>query len=88
MKKFYGFLIAGLTCALLTLIFFGLVSITEPTLTHEQKLLWFTLWTYKTLNPTFMFLSILSMVSSALTITFMALSLIFSYFEWKEMKKA
>ena len=88
MKKQFVFFIAGLVCGLLTLIFGGLVSTTAPTLLHEgSKFLWFTLSYYATINPTFMFLSILFFVSAVLSATFMLLSVIFAYIERKETKK-
>jgi len=86
MKKSSGFFIAEGVTALMTIIFLLLVLTSEPTLTHEEKFLWFTLYTYKTLNPTFMLLIILFYVSAILTITFMVLGVIFKYSESKETK--
>ena len=86
MKKSSGFFIAEGASALLALIFLGLVLTSEPTLTHEERFLWWTLYTYKTLNPTFMFLSILFYVSVALVVIFLILGIVFKYTETKETK--
>lgn len=86
MEKSSGFFVAGGVSVLMALIFFGLVLTSEPTLTHEEKFLWWVLYTYKTFNPTFMFLSILFFVSAVLGLVFLLLGITFRYTETKETK--
>ena len=84
MRKSSVFTIAGSLCALIAFLSVRLALFTEPALTLEECLyIWMNV-DFGALNPTFMLLSILFIISTVLTATSIVLSFIFAYLERKE----
>jgi len=72
MRKSSLFSIVAGVCMILAFVSFELISIAEPTLTFEECLyIWMNVG-YETVSPTFMFLSILTIILAVLATIYCA----------------